>query len=137
MKFQSSVAGSVVGLAFYKGPQNTGTHVGNLWNSNGTNLASVTFDGETASGWQTMNFANPVNIPANTTFIISYHTTAGFYSADRNFFINSLTVGPLVALATGSGGNDVYNYGAGGVPTNTFQATNYWVDVLFTPSTMA
>jgi hypothetical protein len=133
MKFQSSIAGSVVGLAFYKGPQNTGTHVGNLWDSNGTNLATGTFAGETASGWQTMNFPNPVNIPANTTFIISYHTTSGFYSADRNFFTNSLTVGPLVAA--GGNLNDVYHYGSGGtVPTNTFQATNYWVDVLFQPS---
>jgi hypothetical protein len=28
----------------------------------------------------------------------------------------------------------VYLYGAGGFPTNSFQATNYWVDVLFSAS---
>jgi hypothetical protein len=67
--------------------------------------------------------------------LISYHTS-GFYSADRNFFTNSLTVGPLVA--TGGSLNDLYLYGAGGtVPTSVYQATNYWVDVLFTPSALA
>lgn len=33
-----------------------------------------------------------------------------------------------------SGGNGVYVYGAGGFPTDTFQSTNYWVDVVFTTS---
>src|SRR5262249_20892966 len=34
-----------------------------------------------------------------------------------------------------AGGNGVYVYGAGGgLPTNSYNAANYWVDVLFTPS---
>ncbi len=130
LKFQSSAAGNITGLRFYKGPQNTGTHVGNLWDSNGNNLATVTFSGETASGWQTMNFPSPVPMTANTTYIVSYHSN-GFYSANRNYFASAFTNGALTALASGSsGGNGVYLYGAGGFPTNTFQATNYWVDVL-------
>src|SRR5690606_24191349 len=36
MKFTSSVAGSVVGVRFYKGLQDTGTHTGSLWTSTGT-----------------------------------------------------------------------------------------------------
>ena len=31
VKFRSDVDGSVTGVRFYKGPQNTGTHVGHLW----------------------------------------------------------------------------------------------------------
>ena len=40
---------------------------------------------------------------------------------------------PLHALRNGiDGGNGVYRYGAGGAfPTNTFSASNYWVDVVF------
>ena len=40
---------------------------------------------------------------------------------------------PLHALATGvAGGNGVYGYGgAGTFPASTFQALNYWVDVVF------
>ena len=50
--FSSDVSGSVYGVQFYKGPTNTGTHVGNLWSATGTKLASATFFAETASGWQ-------------------------------------------------------------------------------------
>ena len=35
VKFQTSTAGKIVGIRFYKGPQNTGTHIGNLWSSTG------------------------------------------------------------------------------------------------------
>src|SRR5262249_10226966 len=35
------------------------------------------------------------------------------------------------ASASVQGGNGVYLYGSGGFPTNSFNATNYWVDVLF------
>jgi hypothetical protein len=40
--------------------------------------------------------------------------------------------GPLHALANGvDGGNGVYLYGAAAFPTQTYRASNYWVDVLF------
>src|SRR5215468_6014570 len=39
VKFRSDTAGYVTGVRFYKLSTNTGTHVGNLWSSNGTNLA--------------------------------------------------------------------------------------------------
>ena len=49
MKFAADVNGSVTGVRFYKGPNNTGAHVGNLWSSSGQLLATVTFTNETAS----------------------------------------------------------------------------------------
>jgi hypothetical protein len=63
----------VTGVRFYKGgAANGGTHIGNLWAADGTKLASATFTGETASGWQEVNFATPVSITANTIYIASY-----------------------------------------------------------------
>ena len=59
VKFTSSVAGYVTGIRFYKGATNTGTHTGSLWSSNGTLLARATFTGESASGWQQVNFDQP------------------------------------------------------------------------------
>ena len=50
---------------------NTGTHVGNLWTTSGTLLATGTFSGETASGWQQLNFTTPVDITAGTTYVAS------------------------------------------------------------------
>ncbi|MFC4893239.1 DUF4082 domain-containing protein [Streptosporangium amethystogenes subsp. fukuiense] len=136
VKFKAATAGTINGIRFYKGPQNTGTHVGSLWTSSGQLLASATFTNETASGWQQVNFPTPVNITANTTYIASYYTTSGFYSVTRPYFTTQYMNSPLLALANGAeGGNGVYKYGAtNSFPTDTYQASNYWVDVVFTPS---
>ena len=60
MKFRSDVNGHITGARFYKASTNTGTHVAHLWSSTGTLLATATFSGETASGWQSVNFPTPV-----------------------------------------------------------------------------
>ena len=134
VKFRSDVSGTVTGIRFYKSSANTGTHVGNLWNANGTLLATVTFSGETASGWQQMSFSTPVSITSNTVYVASYHCTSGHYSEDDNFFSSKgVDNPPLHALANGvSGGDGVYAYSSSSVfPTLTWQAANYWVDVAF------
>jgi hypothetical protein len=133
VKFRASQTGTITGIRFYKGPQNTGTHVGHLWSSSGTLLATATFTGETATGWQQVNLASAVAITANTTYVASYHTSSGFYSADPSYFATSgVTNGPLRALANGEDGpNGVYRYGSSGFPNETYLASNYWVDVVF------
>src|SRR4029453_9639889 len=62
VKFRSEVAGYITGIRFYKGPTNSGTHVAHLWTLTGTQLASASFVGETAGGWQQVDFATPVAI---------------------------------------------------------------------------
>lgn len=138
VKFRSTAAGYITGLRFYKGLGNAGTHIGNLWSAAGTLLASVTFTNETSQGWQQANFSTPVAIAANTTYVASYFAPQGRYAANLNYFNNGLVSGPLVAPSSSSaGGNGVYRYGsASGFPTDTFNATNYWVDALFS-STLA
>ena len=86
LKFRTTHDGFITGVRFYKGPQNIGIHVGNLWTTTGTLLGTVTFANETASGWQQALFAAPVGVTANTTYVVSYHTDAGFYSGDGAFF---------------------------------------------------
>ena len=132
MKFRSDVSGYVTGVRFYKGVGNTGTHVANLWSSSGTLLASATFTSETATGWQQVNFASPVAVTAGATYVVSYHTGSGHYAQDVNYFANGVDKAPLHAPSTASsGGNGVYAYGGSGFPTNTWNASNYWVDVVF------
>jgi Domain of unknown function (DUF4082)/Bacterial Ig domain/Cadherin-like domain len=132
VKFVPSVTGTITGIRFYKGPQNTGTHVADLWSATGTLLASATFTNETASGWQQVNLSTPVVVTAGTTYVVSYHTN-GDYSADPNYFTTAHTNGELTAPASGTGGgNGLYAYGTGQIfPTNTFNASNYMVDVVF------
>jgi hypothetical protein len=128
--------GFVTGVRFYKGSQNTGTHTGSLWTTAGTRLATGTFTGESASGWQTLTFATPVQVAANTTYVVSYHTNTGFYSSSAGYFANAgADYQALHALKDGvDGGNGVYLYGASGYPTGSYNSTNYWVDVLWTNS---
>jgi subtilisin family serine protease len=135
VKFRSDVAGFITGLRYYKSANNTGTHVGNLWSSTGTLLATAIFSGETTSGWQQVTFSTPVAISANTTYVASYHTNTGHYAGDNNFFLNAgVDNAPLHALKDGAdGGNGVYNYGpSSAFPNQTYQSSNYWVDVVFT-----
>ena len=134
VKFTSDTDGYVIGVRFYKGASNLGTHVGHLWKEDGTMLSEVTFANETETGWQEMEFASPVAITANTIYIASYSAPQGGYAADAMYFVtderNSL---PLHALSSpASGGNGVYTYGpSGSFPLTSFNSTNYWVDVVF------
>jgi hypothetical protein len=130
LKFRSDVGGEVLGVRFYKGSRNTGTHVGNLWTSAGVKLATVTFSNETDSGWQQATFEKPVTIQAGVTYVVSYYAPVGRYSASQNYFKNTLDVAPLHA-ASNSG---VYRYGTSGFPTQVYRACNYWVDVVFRPA---
>jgi hypothetical protein len=133
VKFRTAVNGTITGVRFYKGAANSGTHVANLWTATGTLLATATFTGETASGWQQVNFATPVSVTANTTYVVSYHTSSGNYAGDGGYFANQgAGAWPVTALAAGlAGPNGLYAYGASTFPTNSWNSTNYWVDVVF------
>ena len=134
VKFTTSINGFITGVRFYKGTGNTGTHVGNLWSAGGALLARATFSAETASGWQQVNFASPVPVNANTVYVASYYAPNGRYAADPNFFATSgVSNGPVNLLSNGAaGGNGVYNYSSTTTfPSSTYNATNYWVDLVF------
>src|SRR5258708_2839591 len=52
VSFKSDTGGTITAIRFYKSTANTGLHIGHLWSHTGALLATVTFTGETASGWQ-------------------------------------------------------------------------------------
>lgn len=136
VKFTSDVNGVIRGVRFYKGAANVGTHTGSLWSGSGQRLATATFAGESASGWQQVNFASPVAISAGTVYVASYHTDVGYYAGDNYYFTAAgADRPPLHALPhESSGGNGVYAYGPSAFPTNSSRASNYWVDVVFSAS---
>ena len=138
VKFQSSVAGQITALKFYRSPSDTSSDLLDLWSSTGVNLASVPFTNTTASGWQTVSLATPVTISANTTYVVSYHTS-GFFVKTANFFTTAFTSGVLTApSSTTAGGNGVFadagTSTAAIFPTNTYLDANYWADVVFQPT---
>ncbi len=134
MAFTSDTNGYVTGARFYKAAANTGTHVGSLWSATGSLLAQATFTGETASGWQQVTFSSPVAVTAGTTYVVSYYAPKGHYAATANGLSNQVNAAPLYGLGTASApnGNGVYSYASTSTfPVNNYQATNYWVDPVF------
>ncbi len=136
MKFRSEVPGEVTGIRFYKGAKNTGTHKGSLWTAGGERLSEVTFTGETADGWQTAVFSEPVEIDANTTYVASYFAPHGHFSWSLwGFENNGIKNAPLHGLGEWTTSNGVYAYGESSTFPNepAWRASNYFVDVLFAP----
>ncbi|MEO8216511.1 MAG: N,N-dimethylformamidase beta subunit family domain-containing protein [Acidobacteriota bacterium] len=134
VKFRAEQDGYITAIRFYKGAGNTGTHVGHLWDSAGVQLAEATFTGGTSSGWQEVSLSPAIAIVAGTTYVASYHS-AGGYAFDSSYFNSEFVNLPLRALANGADGpNGVYKYGPSTFPDDTFQSSNYWVDVVFATS---
>jgi VCBS repeat-containing protein len=136
VKFKSDIDGFITGIRYYKSASNTGTHVGNLWLTNGTKLATATFAGETQSGWQEVLFTSPVPITAGTSYVASYHTNVGHYAATNDYFTTASVDSPPLHAPTSliAAGNGVFIGGESAFPVTTFRDTNYWVDVVFSPT---
>jgi hypothetical protein len=135
VKFSSDENGWVTGIRFYKSAANAGTHTGSLWTASGTQLATGTFTGESASGWQTLQFAAPVAVTKNTVYVASYFAPQGHYADSEYYFWN--TNGDAAPLHPVEGSptdptqvNGVYTSGDR-FPNQTFRGSNYYVDVLF------
>jgi hypothetical protein len=131
MKFQSTQAGTINAIRFYKSSSETGTHTGRMWSSAGTQLASAVFTNETGSGWQNASLASPLSISAYTVYVVSANSNMA-YVATTNGLASSLSNGPISTLADGA--NGVYS-APGAFPTQSYQSSNYFRDIVFTPGT--
>lgn len=134
VKFTTSVTGYISGVRFYKSTTNVGTHTGTLWSATGTMLATGTFTNESTQGWQQLNFAQPVPISAGTTYVASYYAPNGHYSVTSSGLASGVTNGPVAAVPNTTSINGVYLYGKDAFPTSSYQASNYWVDVVLSPT---
>jgi len=127
-RFTPVTAGQATGVRFYKTVENRGTHTGALWTSTGTLLAKVSFTSESSTGWQTATFFKPVSLNVGTSYVVSYHTSYGRYFATERFSGSSASAN----LQIPSSNVGVYAYGTtSNFPTNTWHASQYWVDLTF------
>ena len=135
LRFTPATDGYVLAVRFYKSPNNTGKHVGSLWDWLGRRLATVTFTNETASGWQTAEFSPGVPVTAGDSYVVSYTAPYGHYAAEPDSWADrGLDHGPLL-VAGGFDSESAGVYAAPGeFPTQTFHRTNYFVDAVFDTS---
>jgi hypothetical protein len=133
VKFQSSVAGYVDGIRYYKTPGDSGTRTVQLYSIGGDLLASKAVSSETDSGWQSVLFDNAVPIIADTTYIAAYYSSLGNYILTAYALKTAVTNGPLTALADSTEGlNGIFKYTSTPVlPDSGYLSSNYWVDVIF------
>lgn len=128
LRFYSDVDGYVTAIRFYKGSQNTGAHQGNLWSSDGQQHWTAAFTSESSSGWQQANFSSPVRISAKQTYVVSFNTSGDFFYSD-NFDAAGANNPPLHGIAA------VFTSSPGAFPNLTI-TRNYWVDIVFTSSSI-
>ncbi len=70
-----------------------------------------------------------ISIAANTTYIVSVNANS-YYVATNNGLATTITNGDLSAVADGS--NGVYNTTPANFPTQSYQNSNYFRDIVFT-----
>ena len=129
---QSSVPGQITAIRFWKDAEESGLHTGNIWSATGTLLASVSFTGETPSGWQQQALPTPITITANTTYVVSVNTANSYYVVTTGGLASKVT---NLSLSSVVGSNGVYSTTPGSFPTGSYQTSNYFRDVVFAPST--
>ncbi len=133
VKVRSDQTGTLTGVRLYKASGDTITLTGHVYSSNGILLASTDPTSVAGSGWQVLPLTTPLGLSADTTYVISYFSPSGNYAYTLGGLSTEIANPPISALADGAQGADgVYRYG-GGFPSNGSGASNYWVDVAFTP----
>jgi len=97
VKFWSSQIGVISGIRFYT-VVCPGGYVAGLYSADGTWLGSgTTVDASADPGWREADFASPVPISANTTYIAAYYCAAGLYTYLPEGLSQGFTNGPLTA----------------------------------------
>jgi len=156
VKFIAHGAPTITGVKFYKGVDNTGTHVAHLYDvTTSTELASATYSSETSSGWQTVSFGSAVPISDSHDYMVWVSMPNGHYAVDggsANGPNDFETVGngghgpwggdqtpgdgPEALEITAGDNNGVYSYTSDhtAAPSNGTN-NNYWVSPTFVDTT--
>jgi hypothetical protein len=126
-KIQVGSGTRLTALRFYKSPGETGTHVGRIWTSAGTQLGTVTFAGESASGWQEQALSAPLTLTPGQVYVLSVGMNSRFV-ATLDGLTTARTSGPLSSVADGA--NGVFASAAGVFPTGSYRSSSYFVDAV-------
>jgi hypothetical protein len=125
LELKTARSGKISAIRYYKAEGETGSHTGRIWSVTGQLLASVDFTSETASGWQEQALPAPVMIAANTVYVISVNCNSS-YAMSQNAL-------PIVSGDL-TGVRGTYSRDPGAFPTETWNNSSYFRDVVFEPN---
>ncbi|GGU26804.1 DUF4082 domain-containing protein [Lentzea flava] len=115
--------GSLVGMHLRRGNY-TGPVTARVWSSNGVLLAVQEAPG--AEYGQRIDFSTPVPVAPGNEYVVSYYTPSGGYLSTESYFVGRLAQTPFHTPVNAG----VYRYG-GGFPSETWNASNYWIQPIF------
>jgi hypothetical protein len=93
----------------------------------GTQLAVVTFTGESASGWQQQALRPHLSVQANTTYVVSVNV-ANFFPFTEFGLATSIVNGDISSVADNN--NGVFG-NAFAFPSSSYHNSNYFRDIVF------
>ena len=128
-RFSVGRVGQITSLRIYRGPGNSSARVGSLWSSTGQRLGQATFPSQNTVGWQSATLPAPISVQGGQQYVVSYYAPNGGYAGDPEGLSTPVTSYALTAL------RGVYSYG-GGFPSEVWRSSNYFVDVVFRPTTI-
>jgi hypothetical protein len=128
--FRSTVPGSIVALRHWRDSSDpSASHIGRLWRkSTQIELLSVTYQNQTASGWQEQRLGTPFYIEANTEYVVSvnFSTRLQRASPGANPFVN----GYLSSVTTAGSLNST---SSNTMPPD-IAGSLYFADIVFVPA---
>ncbi|MFO1152046.1 MAG: DUF4082 domain-containing protein [Rhodospirillales bacterium] len=131
--FTPNTAGTVTAIRFYAASGETGAHTARLWSGSSVIGGPYTVTG-TGPGWITYTLPTPVALTANAAYTVSVSTGADSgrrYAYSANALIGGGNNGANLAYPANAG---VYSASIGSRPTGSWNSSNYFRDIVFTPS---
>ena len=132
--FSADFAGNITAVRLFTNSAEGGSHAVRIWRRGDGALIGGPYAWGVSSGtagWRTLTLPTPVHIDANTNYVVAISN--GFpdqnlnYAEQPNGLDATITNGNLHALA----GGGVWTDATGTMPTNVWQNTNYFRDVIF------
>ena len=125
--------GQITGVRLYTNVSEGGDHTVRIWRVADSTLLAGPYTWNIPpgiTGWKTFTLPTPLNIAANTDYIVVVSNSSDRYYAEQIYGFDTPIVKGNLHTYVGSG---VWTAVLGTMPTSTWHNTNYFRDVVFDP----
>lgn len=130
-KFWTDVNGQITQVRLYVNATEGGDHSVRIWRVSDSTLLAGPFTWNITSGsegWKSFTLPTPLAIIANTDYIVSISNSSDqYYAAQQNGFDAPIVNGSLHTYV----GSGVYTATLGTMPTESWENSNYFRDIVF------
>ncbi|BCS54971.1 DUF4082 domain-containing protein [Geobacter sp. SVR] len=130
-RFRSDVNGQITQVRVYTNQAEGGSHTVRIWRVSDAAVVAGPYSWSIASGtlgWKAFTLPTPLNITANSDYIVAVSNSSDRYYAEAPNALNAAVTTGHLQVPVGGG---VYSTVSGAMPTSVWQNTNYFRDVVF------